>query len=412
MKNATVLALATISILAAAPPERTGTVLPNDPLWRFQLSLNNPGGTFRLPLAAHRARLEEFNSTKGVDSDIVGAWAITTGRRDIVVAFLEDGFFYGHEDLRENVWQNPGETGPDAAGLPKETNGVDDDRNGHTDDVVGWDFAFDDPDPDCYVFDGMDATRVAPMWHGTEVLGIVGAKGNNGRGLAGVCWDVSLMLLKTGAQGVRGPDLRRNERTAKAIRYAAANGARIINWSGFLSDERPETLASVRDAIRYAGEKGVLLVTGAGNSAVDIDLAENVVYPPCWDEPNILTVAQADFAGNLYTYEIDGRRFGSNWGRSRVHLAAVGQNYTTSVLHGRSVYSLGNGTSCATPVVSGIAALVLAVRPELKAEDLKRILLESATPLPAFRGKLMGGLVNARRALELTRNSPGAVEGR
>ena len=90
----------------------------------------------------------------------------------------------------------------DATGHAKETNGVDDDENGYVDDVMGWDFAFDDPDPDCYIFDGMDRTRIQPYWHSISALGIIGARGNNGIGVAGINWDVSLMLLKIGAQGI------------------------------------------------------------------------------------------------------------------------------------------------------------------------------------------------------------------
>ena len=132
----------------------------------------------------------------------------------------------------------------------------------------GWDFAFDDPDPDCYIFDGMRRDSIQPYWHSISALGIIGAKGNNGIGVAGINWDVSMMLLKIGAQGIGRDekDTERPGRAAKAIRYAADNGARVINWSGFVSDPTPAALEELRAAIEYAGKKNVLLVVGAGNS--------------------------------------------------------------------------------------------------------------------------------------------------
>lgn len=112
---------------------------------------------------------------------------------------LDDGFFCWHEDIAPNVWQNPGETGADDRGRDRRTNGVDDDRNGFVDDVVGWDFVCEDPDPDHYVYDGKDRTRTQPYWHSISALGIIGAKGDNGIGVAGINWTVSLMRLKIGA---------------------------------------------------------------------------------------------------------------------------------------------------------------------------------------------------------------------
>ena len=216
---------------------------------------------------------------------------------------------------RQHLGQ-PGRIRPGRAGHAKETNRVDDDANGYVDDVMGWDFAFDDPDPDCYVFDGMRRDRIQPYWHSISALGIIGARGNNGNGVAGINWDVSLMLLKIGAQGIgrNEKDTLRPGRAAKAIRYAADNGARVINWSGFVSDPAPEALAELKSAIEYAGTKNVLLVVGAGNSGLDIDRPENFTYPACFPLDNILTVAMIDFRGGLVVYKAGGRRLGSNFG--------------------------------------------------------------------------------------------------
>ena len=386
-------------VTTAKPQER---VFPNDPLYRFQYSYINPGGKLSIPMASCQSSSRSYDATAGIDPEITRAWAITTGSKKTIIAILDDGFFYRHEDCKDNIWKNPGETGFDKSGFPKETNGIDDDGNGYVDDVMGWDFAFDDPDPDPYVFDGMDNSRIQPYWHGTYVMGIIGAKGNNGLGIAGINWDISMMLLKIGAQGVHGPDRSRAGRAAKAIHYAADNGARIINWSGYIDDLRPESVATLHEAIGYAEEKGILIIVGAGNNGRNIDLPDNITYPACYENENVLTVAEIDFQGNLYRYQIDNGVRGSNYGRKTVDIAALAMNYTTDLKYDWSTYCLGGGTSCSTPVVSGAAALVLSLNPELKAPALKKILLESVTQLPSLQGKIRsGGMINAFRALTL-----------
>jgi subtilisin family serine protease len=299
---------------------------------------------------------------------------------------------------------NPGESGVDAKGLRKETNGVDDDHNGYVDDVVGWDFAFNDPDPDAYVFDGMDSSRIQPYWHSMSAMGIIGAKGNNNVGVAGLNWDVSMMLLKIGAQGIKRDqvDLMRAPRAAKAIRYAVDNGAKVINWSGFISDYRPEVVANLKSAFEYAAAHGVLIVIAAGNQMKDLDNPANTVYPASFETDNTLVVAELAVNGQLDEFSGNDRISGSNYGLHRVHIAALGSNFTTDVRNGVSVYRTSGGTSNAAPVVTGVAALVLSVRPNLKAGELKQILMESSTKLPSLEGKIAsGGLVNAYRAVKL-----------
>jgi subtilisin family serine protease len=386
-------------VCAQAP---SGRVIPNDPYFKFQVSFLDPGGTITVERTSTKPSPVTIDASAGIDADITRAWTISTGSRGTIVAILDDGFFYGHEDLAGNFWANPGESGPDATGHAKETNGVDDDANGYADDVMGWDFAFDDPDPDCYVFDGMRKDRVQPYWHSISALGIIGAKGNNGIGVAGINWDVSMMLLKIGAQGIgrNETDALRPERAAKAIRYAADNGARVINWSGFVDDPTPEALAGLKAALEYAGTKNVLLVVGAGNSGLDIDRPENFTYPACFTLDNILTVAMIDFKGGLVVYNAGDRRLGSNFGAVNVDIAALDENFTTFLENGRSTYRMSAGTSNSGPVATGIAALALSVNPKLSAVALKKILMETATPLPGLAGKVRcGGMVNAYKAL-------------
>lgn len=392
------------AVIAGAFVQGTPARVPDDPWFRHQASFYSAGGTVVVPRRSHRAGLDTVALAPGISLEAPGAWAVTTGSRNVIVALLDDGFFTRHEDIAGNVWRNPGESGPDESGRDKGANGLDDDRNGYVDDVIGWDFAFDDPDPDPYAFDGMDRTRIQPYWHSISAMGIIGAVGNNGIGVAGINWTVSMMALRIGAQGTRRGevDTARVTRAARAIRYAVDNGARIINWSGFVDVRDATTLQPLREAVAYAAAKDVLLVTGAGNDGKDLDLDANCLYPQCLDFPNQIRVAQVARDGTLYTYTTQGERRGSNFGARRVEIAALGEHFTTELYHDRSVYEGTNGTSSAGPVVAGVAALVLSVRPDLDAAGLKDILLRSAVRLPALRGVVAsGGVVNARRAVRL-----------
>ena len=399
--TAPILVILGAALLAGQAPVQR--IVPNDPFFKYQVSFLNPGGKIPIERTSIKSSPVTLDAAAGIDPDITRAWMISTGSRKVVVALLDDGFFYSHEDLAGNIWTNPGESGLDASGHPKETNGVDDDKNGYVDDVMGWDFAFEDPDADCYVFDGKRKDRIQPYWHSIAALGIIGARGNNGIGVAGINWDLSMMLLKIGAQGIGGDerDTARPGRAAKAIRYAADNGARVINWSGFVSDPTRDALADLKAAIEYAGTKNVLLVVGAGNSGLDVDRPENFTYPVCFPLDSILTVAMIDFKGGLVRYQAGDRWLGSNFGPANVDIAALDENFTTDLENGRSTYRLGGGTSCAAPVVAGIAALTLSVNSDLSAAALKKILMDTATRLPSLEGKVAcGGMVNAYKALQ------------
>ena len=377
--------------------------IPNDPYYKDQISFHNPGGRITINTHSEDPSLAQFDAAKGIDLNIEKAWAITTGSKSVIVAILDDGFCYSHPDIIDNLWHNAGESGKDSNGFNKQTNHVDDDHNGYVDDVLGWDFVFDSPDPDCHVFDGMDKTRIAPYWHSLSAMGIIGAKGNNGIGIAGINWDVSMMLLKIGAQGnTRGEkDTQKIDRASAAIRYAADNGARITNWSGFVDDLRPDKLAELRQAFEYAATKNVLMAQSAGNDSKNIDLDENCPYPQCFESPNLINAAEIDFQGNLLRQPSSSNFIGgSNYGVKRVQIAALGMNYTSFIVGGIGTYRLGGATSDAAPVVSGVAALMLSVNPKLSAAQLKNLLLQSVTKLPALKGKVSSkGMVNAYQAV-------------
>ena len=395
-------------LLATAEALAQTVVVPNDLHFRDQAGFDHSAGIDSIQVYSYKTGRQAINVAEGIPLDMEKAWGVTTGSKDVVVAIIDDGFFYRHEDLAGNIWQNPGETGVDKNGLRKESNGIDDDNNGYIDDVMGWDFVFDDPDPDPYVFDGMDRTRVQPYWHSMGAMGIIGAKGNNGIGVAGINWNISMMLLKIGAQGIRMHELdsSRADRAVRAIRYAADNGARIINWSGFVDDKRPEKINALHDAVRYAAAKNVLLVVGAGNDGNNLDENQGCIYPQCFEDSSIIKVAEVNFDGALYQYLAGDRKLGSNYGKRLVQIGAIGSNFTTFLKNNQSVYALAGGTSNAGPVVAGVAALMLSVRLQLTIKDLKEILLKTATPVKALDGKVeCGGVVNAYRAVKMAKEN-------
>jgi len=384
--------------------------IPNDEFFKYQISFFNDGSKVTVNRVSYKKSPIELYPVEGIHLNILPAWEITTGSADTIVAVMDDGFFYSHEDIKQNLWKNAGETGLDSDGNLKETNGLDDDQNGYIDDVMGYDFYFNDPDPDCYIFEGKLDSVIAPYWHSIPALGIIGARGNNAIGVAGINWEVSMMLLKMMAQGsvsIKDP-CSRVPKAAEAIRYAVDNGARVINWSGFVSCWDQEKLKPLKYEIDYAEEKGVLIVTGAGNDKENIDLEENYTFPSCFQNENLLVVAEIDFDGNLYEVERDSKYVGgSNFGVQNVDIAALSQNFTTGLRHNHSIYRLSGGTSNSTPVVSGVAALIFSIRPDLDGLEVKEILMRSATRLKGLQGKVKsGGMVNAFEALKLAQSYP------
>lgn len=285
------------------------------------------------------------------------AWDISTGSRDIIVAVLGTGVDVNHPDLVDNIWVNQDEV----AG-----NGVDDDGNGYVDDVHGWNFATASDD-------------MTPWYeHETEVAGVIGAVGNNGKGVCGVNWQCSIMVLETEYT---------SSEVAEALDYAAANGARVLNMS-FGSDEfGPEGDPVVKTAVDNAYDRGVLLVASAGNAD-----SSRPNYPAAY--PNVLAVAST----NGEDMKTGHSTFG-NW----VDIAAPGTDIVTTEVGG--AYVATAGTSFSAPYVAGVAALVLSHRPELTHVQVRAILENTTDPvyygdLDPNLGYIGTGRVNAYEALE------------
>lgn len=305
------------------------------------------------------------------------AWTKTTGSRDVLVAVIDSGVDYKHQDLAENYWNNPGENGTDANGKNKKNNGIDDDHNGMIDDWGGWNFVKNNNNP-------MDDNH-----HGTHCAGTIGAVGDNGVGVVGVNWNVSIVGLKfldsegngTLANGVL------------AIEYATKLGVHIMSnsWGG---DEYSETMAA---AIRNASAAGILFVVAAGNNTSNNDVSLD--YPSSYNIDNIVSVAAIDSDGELAGF--------SNYGAKTVHIAAPGAQIL-STFPGND-YGVLDGTSMAAPHVAGAAALIKARFPLLKARELKARLLGGTVRTKPLQGKVITGLLNIENALDDDQTPPAAL---
>ena len=331
---------------------RTAAVSPNDTYFSQEWGLHNAGQAV-------------LGVTGRVDADIDApeAWDLATGSRGVTVAVVDSGVDMAHPDLAPNIWTNPGESGGG-----RESNGIDDDLDGLVDDVHGWDWVGSDADPS-------DANG-----HGTHVAGTIGARGNDGVGVAGVSWSTSLMPLRVLDASGSGSlaDLIR------AYRYAAAHGAVVVNasfgGSGFSQSEY--------DAIRAAPR--TLFVAAAGNSGANNDTTPT--YPCSYDLPNVLCVAATD--------QQDGLAGFSNYGATTVDLGAPGTRIESD--RPGSSYGYMSGTSMATPHVSGVAALAFAHKPSASVAAVRQAVLGGADPDSSLAGRTASGArLNARGALDV-----------
>jgi subtilisin family serine protease len=321
--------------------------LPNDPMFEDQWALNNNG---------------QNGGKENAHVSALKAWLKTQGSQDVVIAVLDSGVDYTHQDLISNMWIRPDH-------IPQ-----------YTDEQLG---TFNDK----YGFNATDNLK-DPMddnGHGTHCAGIIGAEGNNGIGISGVNWKVEIMPLKFIGRGGFGT----TKDAIEAINYAvdrkrAGVNIRVINasWGSTMYSK------ALEDAIRAAGEEGILFVAAAGNNSTNNDSRPH--YPSNYKLPNVISVAALDRNDAMASF--------SNFGVKTVHIAAPGKDILSTWLN--DGYREASGTSMATPYVAGVAALILASEPDLTVEQLRERVLQSVDKLDVLNGKIEnGGRINAAKAL-------------
>jgi subtilisin family serine protease len=292
------------------------------------------------------------------------AWAAGhTSCSSVWVGIIDEGYYYGHEDLAANAGKNPGEI----AG-----NGVDDDGNGYVDDVYGWDFANNDNS----VFDGTSDD------HGTHVAGTIGGVGGNGKGVAGVCWSIKLLNAKflgqrggTTANAVKSVDYMTDLKTRQGINLVATSNS----WGGGGFSQ------ALQDAIERAEEADILFIAAAGNNSYDCDTSTGC-YPAEYPNANVIAVASITNTGAMSSF--------SNYGATTIDIGAPGSGiYSTLPKSSRgkivSGYGSYSGTSMATPHVSGAAALYAAYQPGSTAAAIKNAIMSSAVWTASLNGKVV-----------------------
>lgn len=331
--------------------------LSAEPYEPYQWALNNSGTNLDGALSSPPAQ------TEGADIDGVEAAELATGR-GVVVAVIDSGVDFSHPDLSGSSWINEGET----CG-----NGIDDDGNGFVDDCTGWDFGYNDNTP---YNPGADA-------HGTHVAGIITAN-VNGEGIAGIAHRADVMDLNVGGPGgISGSSI------AGAVRYAADNGADIINMSLGTQIGTPRIgVKVIEDAVVYALDKGVLVVVAAGNDGVNLD--QSPVYPASFALEGMLVVGASAPS--------DTRASFSNYSPNQVNAFAPG-HYILSTVPGAD-YRFMSGTSQASPLTAGAAALVLQQYPDFTATQIIDQLSSSANVLDSLQTLSSDGArINALNAV-------------
>ena len=298
--------------------------------------------------------------------------------RQILIALIDTGVDYEHEDLQGSLWVNPGEDLNHNGQVDStDFNGVDDDGNGFVDDIRGWDFVDAPNYPDNGDYQYPDNDPADEHGHGTAMAGILAAVTDNGIGVAGIVGGGSVMNLRAGTS--RG--LLEEDDVAEAVVYAVQNGARIINMS--FGDVAITPL--LRDVIRFAYRQGVLCVASAGNNS-----SSSYHYPSGLDET--MSVGASNSFHQLASF--------SNYGNS-LDIVAPGVKILTTLMGNR--YGNVSGTSAATPFVCATAALVWAKNPNLELESVKHILMSSADDLgtPGWDEIFGAGHLNAWQALQV-----------
>ncbi len=328
---------------------RRETSLPNDPLYPLQYNL------WKSWTLLETGARDGVHFSSGIDAE--KGWKIRNSAASIVVALIDSGIRYTHEDLADNMWHNPNPVNGDLYG----TNAV-----AHTGDPM------DDEG------------------HGTHCAGIIGAVGGNGIGITGVAWKVQLMACKfldASGMGVISDEVA-------AIDYACNHGARILNCS--FGTIVPSSIEKA--AFEEARDNNIIVVTAAGNNHADNDNDSSnffnfPCYPAGYELDNIVAVASSSLFNGLSNF--------SNYGPKTVGLAAPGEEIYSTWFENDHAYHVSSGTSMAAPHVTGALALMMEQFPSFSYQQLIDLLLATTDKLPELEGKtISGGRLNLHKALK------------
>jgi subtilisin family serine protease len=342
---------------------------PNDTSFGNEDGLNNTG---------------QLGGTSDADIDAPEAWDFTKGSTSTVVADLDSGVNYNHQDLSANKWVNPNEI----AG-----NGIDDDGNGKADDVNGYDFV------------NTDHTPLDDVGHGTSTAGVIAAAGNNSTGVAGVAWTTKILPVKVGdSTGLTYANITSGIEYVNGLNDVGVN-VHVINASFGGTGTDP----SVETAIQDAAARNIMFVAAAGNwgdghqtAGWNNDTTGQAIYPASYTDDNIISVAATDDNDALTNF--------SNYGSTSVDLAAPGGNiYTTTydpLNPNNSSYGYVSGTSFSAPMVAGVAALAFSLKPDLTVAQVKDAILSHTDAKTSLSGKTVtGGRLNAYSTLNSINNN-------
>ncbi len=304
---------------------------------------------------------DQSSPTNAFGSQAAEAWAREqTCSGSVYVGVIDEGVMLKHPDLAANIGTNPAEIPGD---------GIDNDGNGYIDDVNGWDFDGNNNT----VYDGVQDD------HGTHVAGTIGAVGGNAAGVAGVCWNVKIIVAKflgrnggTTANAIKAIDYLTDLKTRHGLNLVATNNS----WGGGGFSQ------ALFNAIERANQMNILFIAAAGNSSVNNDTSPH--YPSSYTNVNVIAVASLTSTGALSSF--------SNYGANSVDLGAPGSGIWSTV-PGRKgpTYASYSGTSMATPHVTGAAAMYASANPGATAGQIKGAILDRGVPTTSLSGKTLTG---------------------